>query len=472
MASMPKSAKYALLAVAVLAFVAIVTRWWIFASYNSLLQREIAFLRAEGGSTDMLDLVLKPLGRGPGAPVALLKADDFQRPYPDPVKAADPNDPVYAEAREIVQADVAFLNRLTAARQGKDRSSARPVWDDSWNTPLERLTAGNSDFLAFLRKTTSGPPAMFDTDWSKGYNTLLPQLSKIRACTRLLAADAMVNARRGDMDAAMADVVASFRLRRLIDNDPMLVSKLVATALDTVSFDALEGIMRTGRPSRASVKGLLDDLSDREDRNRMTLPLLGETASVVSVFNDARKDPRMIGTLNSSSPSPYADSNGVIGFFAKTGARIVWVWPADEYYYLQETRALRTRSRLPFPDALKAAPGPSPSANAPMAFSVVTRTLVPALGRMLISQARSDAQARMARIALALYLCRSDNGSYPPTLDALSPDYLPSPQLDPFDGKPLRYKPSESGFLIYSVGEDQGDDGGVSPSDIVWEHEE
>jgi len=473
MASMPRSAKYALLVAAILALVAIVARWWLFASYNSLAQREITLLRAEGGSTDILDLVPKPLGRGPGEPILLLKADQFQRPYPNPVRTANPNDPGFAEARGVTDAYEAFLTWLASARAGNTRSgSPQPPWNSAWDPRLDKFAAGNKDFFDFIRRTTSGSPVMFDTDWSKGYNTLLPHLSKIRECARALAADAVVNARKGDMDAAMADVQASLRLRRLIDNDPILISKLVAIAVDSISYNTLEAVMSTGRPSRESVKNLLDDLADREDRNRMTLPLLGEAAGAFSIFNDARKDPRLIATLNSSSPSPYTDSNSVVGFFVKTGARIVWIWPADEYYYLQENRALRERSRLPMSEALKAPRAPSPSANAPIAFSVVTKMLIPPLGRMFTQEAACDAQARMARTALALYLYRADSGSYPPTLDDLSPKYLPSVQLDPFDGKPLRYKPSNNGFLIYSIGEDQRDNTGVSPSDIVWQHED
>ena len=35
--------------------------------------------------------------------------------------------------------------------------------------------------------------------------------------------------------------------------------------------------------------------------------------------------------------------------------------------------------------------------------------------------------------------------------------------LDPFDGQELRYKKLERGFVIYSIGEDQKDNGGKEP---------
>lgn len=41
------------------------------------------------------------------------------------------------------------------------------------------------------------------------------------------------------------------------------------------------------------------------------------------------------------------------------------------------------------------------------------------------------------------------------------PKYLPEVPADPFDRKPMRYKFTEQGLLIYSVYENKVDDGGV-----------
>jgi hypothetical protein len=42
----------------------------------------------------------------------------------------------------------------------------------------------------------------------------------------------------------------------------------------------------------------------------------------------------------------------------------------------------------------------------------------------------------------------------------LVPTYLDAVPKDPFDGSELRYKKLETGFTVYSVGEDKRDDGG------------
>ncbi len=49
-------------------------------------------------------------------------------------------------------------------------------------------------------------------------------------------------------------------------------------------------------------------------------------------------------------------------------------------------------------------------------------------------------RARMQTTKAAVCLYRAEVGSLPPTLDALVPKYLPAVPLDPFDGKPIRYR--------------------------------
>ena len=50
-------------------------------------------------------------------------------------------------------------------------------------------------------------------------------------------------------------------------------------------------------------------------------------------------------------------------------------------------------------------------------------------------------------------------------LSDLVPTFLEEVPTDPFDGIPLRYKQLIKGYLLYSIGEDGVDDGGVRNKD-------
>lgn len=63
--------------------------------------------------------------------------------------------------------------------------------------------------------------------------------------------------------------------------------------------------------------------------------------------------------------------------------------------------------------------------------------------------------ARLAVTALAIERYKLAHGNLPTTLDVLSPQYMPSIPLDPFDGLPLKYEKRSNGFTVYSVGPDQ-----------------
>jgi hypothetical protein len=85
-------------------------------------------------------------------------------------------------------------------------------------------------------------------------------------------------------------------------------------------------------------------------------------------------------------------------------------------------------------------------------------------------------------IALKRYH-QANSGDYPRTLDQLVPRFLSEIPVDPFDGKPLRYRrETKDRFMLYSIARDGIDDGGdpIPPAsktrarfmthgrDIVW----
>ena len=60
---------------------------------------------------------------------------------------------------------------------------------------------------------------------------------------------------------------------------------------------------------------------------------------------------------------------------------------------------------------------------------------------------------------------RIADGSLAESLDVLAPTWIAQIPTDPFDGRPLRYQRSSSGYVVYSVGPDQQDYGGQKKED-------
>jgi hypothetical protein len=71
------------------------------------------------------------------------------------------------------------------------------------------------------------------------------------------------------------------------------------------------------------------------------------------------------------------------------------------------------------------------------------------------------AHVSLLTIELNLRCYLADHGQPPATLDELVPRYLKTLPSDPFSGKPLIYRPQGTNWLLYSVGPDGVDDGGM-----------
>ncbi|MBU1767551.1 MAG: type II secretion system protein GspG, partial [Candidatus Omnitrophica bacterium] len=115
-------------------------------------------------------------------------------------------------------------------------------------------------------------------------------------------------------------------------------------------------------------------------------------------------------------------------------------------------------------------------------YCVLTRLILPALGRVREVVARHQADIDICRTGLALKVYhRANNGNYPEKLEELvSAKLLNEVPVDPFSGKDLVYSRQIGGFKVYSFGPNMQDDFGAkrtfekdSPAyenyDLVWQ---
>lgn len=74
---------------------------------------------------------------------------------------------------------------------------------------------------------------------------------------------------------------------------------------------------------------------------------------------------------------------------------------------------------------------------------------------------RGQARFRLFLVELALEAHRMDQGSYPQSLAALDLQFSHGLPKDPFNGGDFLYRRRDDAFLLYSVGPDRKDDGGI-----------
>jgi hypothetical protein len=90
---------------------------------------------------------------------------------------------------------------------------------------------------------------------------------------------------------------------------------------------------------------------------------------------------------------------------------------------------------------------------------------MPALKGVTQAEERAAQNLEVVGLGFLLAAYRAENRGYPDVLADLVPEYTPHVPLDHFSGKPLVYKRQENGYLLYSVGVNGKDDGGLSYAD-------
>jgi hypothetical protein len=97
--------------------------------------------------------------------------------------------------------------------------------------------------------------------------------------------------------------------------------------------------------------------------------------------------------------------------------------------------------------------------------SELTRALAVNFAGPSLQCASADARQQLPIALLALHRHRARTGSFPENVTELSPDSLSAVPLEPFSGEPLRMRRADGRVILYSVGPDGKDSGGLSTNE-------
>jgi len=450
-----------------------ITRAVAFSVYGAKLDREMARFEAAGGTTDISSLTPPAGGRAPRLVMAAgLLIEEPGIPEPHATSREVERAAKEAEAWKSYRNWPGFsLHRTTP-----DGEMATTEWQKEWTQLLGSYVDGNATAISLAQEAARLGEGNFEIEWQAGYDADMRHLSRLRSCARLLRHAAIAAAAEGDIKAAAENVRLGFRLSRLIADEPAIISRLVAYACDGITFAALQGILEFGAPEADPLRALMAELEGREGSYGLVRPFILEIAVGLDAFDRVSRDPSYIGDLGSSDPRAERFRRPwPVDALLDFGIKLVWVEPADRYHYLRIMNDYIKAAQKGFPEKLEFRAPEFEGRWREAPFKVMTRMLTPALSKMYLQQAGLTTRVRLARCVIALTLYHIDHGVYPESLTALVPDYLDELQMDPFDGKPLRYERRDSGFAVYSVGQNTTDEGGVQDDhfgengDIVWE---
>lgn len=318
----------------------------------------------------------------------------------------------------------------------------------------------NAETWTALDEARPRTASRYPVNLSLGFNTLMNHLGPIKGLAQGCALRALVLAEEQKPAESMEALRDVFRVRRSLISEPILISALVGNALDGIGSRAVRDCLERTRFTDAQLATLSEDLRSIASTNCSERAFAGELANGRSAFTGGGAALVSLGGPGAGAPPPAASQVG-IGVLRASG-----ILAADEAFYLRKLSAFIDATRQPFPKALDAAETAEKELIEDLAkpsgkLKLFSRMMLPALAKAVAKGALDQANLRLTMTALAIERFRlAHANAIPDTLALLIPQFLPEVPLDPFDGKPIRYRRTESGYILHSTGPDRRDDGG------------
>ncbi len=397
---------------------------------------------------------------------------------------------------EIYPRDTNVVNRLDMSVSGEDRLAKSPetgnwkkqdltdlkLWQDYYQTlatktnlfavPSQPGSPAADVLLALakydssieeLRQASQLPLSRFPLTYNKDEpaSILLPHLAALKWVTSTLRLRASAELQNGESDKAFADVRLMLYLNGTIRTEPFLISHLVRFAmLDATLQPVYEGLA-AHRWSDAQLATLDTDLARLDFLADYKQVMRGELAFGIAEIEWMRRERYFMGLNDTpdgqSSPLYLTLRLLPAGFFYQNELQIAKM----NLEYLLPSVDLEKRIVSPDTAGQNQKTVLHDLAQHPYG-SIFARLLVPSVFTSIKRFAQTQTQLDLARVAIALERYHLAHGEFPGSLDALTPQFLSTVPHDVINGEPLHYRRTEDGqFVLYSVGWNQTDDGGV-----------
>jgi hypothetical protein len=287
-----------------------------------------------------------------------------------------------------------------------------------------------------------------------GVSTILNSQAA-REAVQLLQQELHRRLRDGDVEGACVAARAMLVATRSVGDEPLLVSQLIRLACASVTVGDLERILAQGEPTEATLAALQDMLEEEQATPYLEIGLRGERGLEHSMIIALREGKVSLTALSGGGPSQNPNPLERLWepMWSKSAARIAHpelLRRITEYIELAElppqerSDQFRIKEQdLKNPDVPK-----------------LLRLLLPAVIKMAEADNRARALLRTAIAALAAERFRLAKNRWPKDLAELTPTYLKTVPLDPYDGSALRMRATQDGLVIYALGRDRKDNGG------------
>jgi hypothetical protein len=343
----------------------------------------------------------------------------------------------------------------------KDLSADKQILLESWvssnNRALEQLKLGSQKSYCW-----------FDYQGSSIRNITFPDLKKARALCYLVCMRAKLNAANGQLEKAFSDLLVCYRFGRHLMGPKVLIEQLVGIGIISNANQAsLEVLKRAELTS-----GILKDFQQELESIRSERIFIDFTAEKFFLYENTQimftDDGKGGGRIKQAEVEAIARTykqQEQMSSQEVEKLKLRWnnlekrqtIELADKVYEYYNRIVRKT------PYQMRSEGKPFEKAMAEVTRNNALLEMLAPNSRVIEMFFRCEAESDALITILAISRYKADNGKLPQKVNELvSTGYLKSLPMDPYSNKPLVYKKAKDDFMLYSLGADFDDDGGMS----------
>lgn len=359
----------------------------------------------------------------------------------------------------------------------KPAGDKQPEFKSQSRTAQERAAAAPAVLAALkqyepvieeLRAASRRPHCRFNLNYATENPAaiLLPHLQPLRNACKVLTLRASAELAAGQPDQALAELKLMLHIAGTTKND-FLIGHLVSIAVMDMAMQVIWEGLANHQWSEAQLQSLQARLQNMDCLADAWKALQAERAG----FGNAMFD--YLRSLSGRKLLPMLQEMGggstpksIVGGLASSVIPSGWLYFEQlAYHHLFEEQV------LPICDVTARRVHPRRAEQSERALKrngisaiwehrVLVNMLLPAVVPISKRSAHAQTTVDHAMLACALERCRLVDGKFPETLDALAPRFIAKLPHDIITGEPLKYRRDGDGYVLYSVGWNEKDDGG------------
>jgi hypothetical protein len=349
---------------------------------------------------------------------------------------------------------------LEAARAGDPEALADPLVTEWLDANAEALTA--------FREATSYEFNGYDLHSQDGtmIGILLPTLSNLRELTRVSAVEARIAEANGDYDTAADSYLTAFAAAGQTARGVTLIESLVGTAMERMVGDGLLDMYARDADGTMDYVAMAERLDRAQVERRpmadtiqferaMVLDMIQRVYEVNPDTGNCRVSEEGLHTFQNMLGDAPGNELGELGLglaFGQMGFERVT--DDTNAYYDEMTHAMQSdypTARQELVDLESTIERGGSHANP------VLSTMAPSLGRAYQMDRQTETNRRAIDTVTRLRAYRQQFGQYPDSLESIASDSI----IDPLANEPFVYYRDGDDFVLYSVGHNGTDEGGV-----------